>query len=332
MGDVAMTVPVLLSLTRSNPELKLLVLTRPFFTPIFDNIPNTTVFAADLNSKYKGFWGIYRLSKELRKLPLKAVADLHNVLRTKLLKLFFYKKRIPFLQIDKGRKEKRSITAWRNKELKPLMTTHERYAEVFRKLGYTLDLSPEDVLKGRMISENVKPFVIQADKKLIGVAPFAAFSGKMYPLELMEKVLENVNNTKKYNIILFGGGDREEEVLDAMAKKYTNCFSIVGKYSFTDELSLISNLDLMLSMDSGNGHLAAMFGIPTFTLWGITHPYMGFAPYGQPSENHILSDRSKYPLIPTSVYGNKYPKGYERVMETIDPELVFKKIETFFKQ
>ena len=58
-------------------------------------------------------------------------------------------------------------------------------------------------------------------------------------------------------------------------------------------------------MDSGNGHLAAMYGIPVITVWGVTHPYAGFAPFLQPEENSITADREQFPLIPTSVYGNK---------------------------
>ena len=82
----------------------------------------------------------------------------------------------------------------------------------------------------------------------------------------------------------------------------------------------------MLAMDSGNGHLAALFGIPTLTIWGVTHPYLGFAPYKQSTENQLLADREMYPAIPTSVYGNKVPQGYENVMHTILPEQVLQRI------
>ncbi|MFT6138682.1 MAG: ADP-heptose:LPS heptosyltransferase [Salibacteraceae bacterium] len=102
--------------------------------------------------------------------------------------------------------------------------------------------------------------------------------------------------------------------------------SIVGKLTLTEELELISNLDIMLSMDSGNGHLAAMFGLPVITLWGVTHPFAGFAPFGQAEGNSILSDREQFPFIPTSIYGNKFPAGYEEVMKTIEPKTVVAKI------
>ena len=51
---------------------------------------------------------------------------------------------------------------------------------------------------------------------------------------------------------------------------------------------MISNLNLMISMDSFNGHLAANAGIPVITIWGMTHPFLGFSPFLQPDLNQIL--------------------------------------------
>ncbi|MGB5699675.1 glycosyltransferase family 9 protein [Muriicola sp.] len=328
MGDVAMTVPVILALIRSNPHLQITLLTRPFFAPIFKHVPNLKVYTIDVKGKHKGVLGLYRLSKELRKIPFTGVADLHNVLRTKILKVFLSGKGLPFLQIDKGRKEKKLLTAWRDKTIKPLKTTHERYADVFRRLGYPIKLSAKDVLQRKPPSTTIKQYVGKNEKKIIGIARFAAFSGKMYPLDLLNEVLLHLENTNKYKIILFGGGAKEKETLTILESKYSNCSNTAGIFKFEDELCLISNLDLMVSMDSGNGHLSAMYGVPTLTLWGITHPYGGFTPFGQGPERSILANGTQFPMIPTSVYGNKFPKGYERVMDTIRPQDVVNTIES----
>ncbi|GGD49712.1 glycosyltransferase family 9 protein [Muriicola marianensis] len=326
MGDVAMTVPVLLSLLRLNPQLRLLILSRPFFVPIFRDLPNTEVFPADFKNNYKGLPGIFKLSKELKHKAISGIADLHNVLRTNILKTFFFGSGVRYVQIDKGRKEKKKLTRWHDKEITRLKSTHERYADVFRRMGYKVELNPQDILRPRTLSETSENWLSKGNKKLIGIAPFAAFEGKMYPLDLMEVVVKQINNTDQYKIILFGGGSKEILVLQRLEGKFEHCLSAAGQLAFDQELDLISNLDLMVSMDSGNGHLAAMFGIPTITLWGITHPYAGFAPYAQPMENSLVADRDQYPLIPTSVYGNKYPGGYEDVMRTIDPNTVVKRI------
>ena len=111
-----------------------------------------------------------------------------------------------------------------------------------------------------------------------------------------------------------------------MAQTSENVFCMAGKLNLSEELQLISNLDVMLSMDSGNAHMAANYGIPVVTLWGVTHPFAGFYPFGQPLENALMADRGIYPLIPTSVYGNKVPQGYENAMETIKPERVLDRL------
>jgi ADP-heptose:LPS heptosyltransferase len=80
-------------------------------------------------------------------------------------------------------------------------------------------------------------------------------------------------------------------------------------------------------LDSGNAHIAAMLGVKVITLWGATHPYAGFKPFNQPLENCITSNREQYPLLPTSIYGNKKVDGYEGVMRSILPETVINKIK-----
>ncbi|EAR02759.1 glycosyltransferase family 9 protein [Maribacter sp. HTCC2170] len=327
MGDVAMTVHVLKALTTTYPKLKITVLTRAFFRPIFAEMKNVSVYEAEVKGRHKGLSGLWRLYKELRGLDIDAVADLHNVLRSNILMQFFRLSGTPFLQIDKGRNEKKRLTSLENKVFNPLQSTHQRYADVFDKLKFPISLLAENVLPKKECSSNTISIVGKKDKKWLGIAAFAAFSGKMYPLKLMEEVVQKIDNTNKYKILLFGGGEKEKELLGSWEGKFINCTNMVGRLSFEEELALISNLDVMLSMDSGNAHLASLYGIPTVTLWGVTHPYAGFAPFGQDPQNALLSDRNKFPLIPTSVYGNKVPNGYEKVMETIPPSVVIKKVK-----
>ena len=80
-------------------------------------------------------------------------------------------------------------------------------------------------------------------------------------------------------------------------------------------------------MDSANAHMAANYGIKVLTLWGITHPYAGFGAFAQPEENHLLADREQFPLIPTSIYGNYYPPGYEIAFRSLHPKIVIEKAQ-----
>ncbi len=328
MGDVAMTVPVLRAFVDQHPTVKVTVLTRPFFAPFFDDIKNTTVLTAHFNAEHKGINGLYRLSEKINKLDIDAIADLHNVLRTRILKLFLVGKL--FIQIDKGRAEKKALIS--GKQFKQLKTTHQRYADVFKKLGFKINLSNPAFPGKHKLNESILKVIHASDRPLIGIAPFAQYPSKEYPVNQMEEVIKELDKTDVYTILLFGGGNKEINVLSGVEAQYENVINVAGKLSFKDELSLISNLEVMLSMDSGNAHIAAMYGIKVITLWGVTHPFAGFYPYNQKSENALLSDRTKYPKIPTSVYGNKYPKAYKNVMESIDYKKVLKKIETVIKK
>lgn len=324
MGDVAMTVPVIKTLLAQNSDIKITIVSKGFLRPLFNNIENVVFFAADTNGKHKGVLGIYKLYKELKSLQIDAVADLHNVLRSKILRTFFKVKGIPVASIDKGRAEKKSLTALENKNFKALKTTHNRYADVFKELGVTVDLSRSSIKEKEKLSDELKElFAYKENETLIGIAPFAAHEGKKYPLELMEEVIASIS--KKHKILLFGGGQKEVELLTVVSKKYQNTFCVAGKVKLKQELSIISNLSAMVSMDSGNGHFSALFGIPTITIWGATHPYAGFVPFGQ-QENCIVANREQYPLLPTSVYGNKIVPGYERVMYSIAPKTIIDKV------
>ncbi|MDO1502216.1 glycosyltransferase family 9 protein [Winogradskyella maritima] len=321
MGDAAMSVPVLRALVEKYPDVKVTVLTRGFFKPMFAAIPNVSVYGADLKGKHKGFFGLYKLSKELKTLKFDVVADLHNVLRTKILKLFFGKK---VIQIDKGRAEKKALV--KGEIFEQLKTTHQRYADVFSKLGFPISLENPAFPEKKGLSEKLQGFIHDDSKSTIGIAPFAAHAGKQYPLSQMKQVISEL--AKEHNIILFGGGQKEEAILSEIAETAEAISSIVGKLSFEDELQLISHLDLMIAMDSSNGHLAAMQGIKVLSIWGVTHPYAGFAPFNQPLDFALTADRNQFPKIPTSIYGNTYPEGYEDAAGSISVETIIEKVKT----
>jgi ADP-heptose:LPS heptosyltransferase len=321
MGDVAMTLPVLRALTKQNPDLKITVVTRAFFKPFFMGLKNIDVYEADLKGNHKGILGLYKLAKELEALKFDAVADLHNVLRSKILKFFFANKTV--VQLDKGRGEKKTLI--KGKVFQQLKTTHQRYADVFEKLGFKLDLSQPTFPEKSELTQELKTFISNPEWPIIGIAPFAAHKSKMYPLDKMEAVISKLSEHN--TIILFGGGEREVKVLNVLDNKYNNVNSVAGKLSLEQQLKLISNLDVMLSMDSGNAHLAAMLGIKVITIWGVTHPFAGFAPFDQPKDYALVADRKKYPLIPTSVYGNSYPEGYENAAGSISVEDVVAKVK-----
>ncbi len=325
MGDVAMSVPVIRAFVEQHPNCKITVVSKPFLQPLFENIQNVSFYGAQVKGKHKGVFGLFRLFKELKKENITHVADFHNVLRSKILRTFFTLNGTPVQFIDKGRSEKKALTSFENKVFKQLTTSYQRYANVLNDLDYAVDISNPTSFKKNTLSNKLIALTGKKEHPWIGIAPFAAFKGKVYPLHLMEEVIEKISS-KGLKIFLFGGGKKEIEFFESIEKKYENTLNIAGKISFSEELELIQSLDLMVSMDSGNAHLAAMQQVKTITLWGVTHPFAGFAPFNQPSDFCIVPDLEKYPKLPCSIYGNKIFEGYENVMETISPDTVVDKV------
>nr|WP_298660182.1 glycosyltransferase family 9 protein [uncultured Flavobacterium sp.] len=328
MGDVAMTVPVLRALVLQYPEAKVTVVSRPFFQPFFEGIPNVNFFGVDLKERHKGFLGLFRLFFDLRKLNIDAVADLHNVLRSKVVRTLFVLGGKKMAATDKGRAEKKALTRLTNKVFVPVKSMVERHVEVLEKLGFQLNLNSPTFPEKAVLSEEILKITGKKGENWIGIAPFAQYESKVYPLDLMQQVIDDLAKNKKHKIFLFGGGTTEINKLNQLQNRHDNVIVVAGKVAFQEEIQLISNLDVMLSMDSGNAHIAAMLGVKVITLWGATHPFAGFKPFNQPDDFCLTSDRSNYPLLPTSVYGNKQVKGYDEVMRTILPEKVVFSIQS----
>lgn len=326
MGDVAMIVPILRGLEHQYPEIKITVVSRPFFEPIFQDLTNTSFYPIDLKKKHKGFLGLLKLFVELRKLNIDAVADLHNVLRSKVIRTLFSLTGVKTAATDKGRAEKKELTRLTQKTIRPLKSMIERHSETLLKLGFKLDLDQVPNAPKIELNKKLLNFTGVKKEKWIGIAPFAQHDAKVYPLDLMQKVIDELATFTDYKIYLFGGGQKEIKQLETLQNKHTQVLVVAGIFNFSEELNLIQHLDLMISMDSGNGHLAAMNGIPVITLWGATHPYAGFMPFKQSIHNSFVPNLKQYPWLPTSIYGNKNIKGYENAMRSILPETILAKV------
>jgi ADP-heptose:LPS heptosyltransferase len=324
LGDVAMTVPVIRNLVSFYPDLHIHFAGQAHMQPLFENMERVKFYPVDIK-KWKGLRGIYRLSRLIKKeIKFDAIADLHDSLRTKLLRFFLVRlTKIPLAVIDKGRKEKEELTRPVNKKLRPLKTTFQRYADVFAKIGLPVVLKIEKGVGHPVKNKALLPFEYKG-QKIIGVAPFARHAAKLYPLGRMKEVVRRLAQLPGNAVMLFGS-KAEAGLTEEWEREMGNVYSIAGKMSFADELNIISQLDLMISMDSANMHLASLFGVPVISIWGGTHPYLGFYGWGQQMDNAIQLD---LPCRPSSVFGNKEcpVHGAKGCMEGITPEMIVEKV------
>lgn len=329
IGDVAMTVPVVQSLARSYPHVRFTMLSRNFARPLFENLaPNVSFMEADIKNEYRGVKGLNALYRRLTAKQFTAIADLHDVLRSEYLRMRFNLDRYKVEHINKHRLGKRRLVSANNKKLVQQPTSFQNYADVFAKLGYPVNVEFKSIFPEEGGDLGTLPEGMNGNKKetWIGLAPFAAHEGKIYPLRLMEQVIRQL--TERYprcRIFLFGGGKKEIEVFHEWCGKFSQCTSASENLDgLHQELILMSHLDVMVSMDSANMHLASLVGCQVVSIWGATHPYAGFMGWGQNPDNAVQID---LPCRPCSIYGNKpCLRGDLSCMKNISPEQVVERI------
>lgn len=327
LGDAAMTIPVMKQVLAENPDINIVFVSNKNWGALCKDIPRLTFFPADLKGRHKGLPGLYRLFRDIsRAHRIKAVADLHQVLRSKIVRTFFRLKGVPVAIMDKGRAGKKALTRQEDKVLQPLTTTIERYATVFRQLGLSCHMQHSaPVTRLPLKGSTTAVTGLKGSDTWIGVAPFATYREKTYPLEKMERALAALSQQPQHKLLLFGGGAQEVEQLTALAQHYPQAIVIAGRFSLEEELAIISQLDVMISMDSANMHLASLFGIPVVSIWGATHPFAGFMGYGQPPDRAVQTDLE---CRPCSVFGNKPCfRGDHACMEWLGPEKVVEKVK-----
>lgn len=325
-GDVAMLVPVVSSVAARYPQDRFSVMTRKAFAPLFENLGfNINVLPLDVKGRHKGTRGMFRVLRRTLSYGFSHVADEHDVLRSKVLRSAMLLAGKKVVKINKGRKEKKNAIV--NKVLTPpLKTTIERYQDVFTKLGFPAEMTFKNFFyfSPRNFSE-LKSVVKEKNGAWIGIAPFAKHKGKIYPLEKMEKVVEILSKKEDTTIFLFGSGKYEIGILSEWSTKYPNIINPSGKLNLHKEMLLISYLDVMLSMDSANMHLASLVEVPVVSIWGATHPAIGFYGYNQDPENALqITDLD---CRPCSVYGNiPCARGDNACMEWVTEEAVVDRI------
>ena len=323
LGDVAMTIPVLYSVGKQYPMHEFTILSKENMSPLFENMPANVHFRGVNLENYKGMVGLNSLFYELYREGYDAVADLHDVIRTMFIRMAFKLKDKPVASIEKSRIAKRALARKNNKIKTQLKGSIQRYINVFDNLGYPIHLDFQSIFNKTVpdLPEDVRSLTGSHEgMRWIGVAPFARHKGKIYPSELMEKVLEALNTQDNIRIFLFGFGRTEGQWCKKCESQMKNVTSLVSKFDLKKELILMSHLDVMLSMDSANMHLAFLTHTPVVSVWGATHPYAGFS--GLQVEG---SEIVQVPLDcrPCSIYGNKpcYKDNYE-CMYNIQPKTI----------
>lgn len=312
MGDVVLLVPVLRSLVAVHNDVEVTVVTRPKFAAFFSGIDRVKVFEADVDHTYTGFFGLRNLCRVLLTTGnYHLILDMHDHVRTVMIRNLFKLAGKKVLVFKKGRSEKKKFVRKEKKVTKPLPHTVDRYAEVFKRAGFDFPILPAPYLIPNEEHENsLKDWLVEKqltkNEKWIGIAPFALHESKIWPLSNYPKLIDSLIKNYSAKIFLFGGGEEEIDYFNDLQELFpTNCVMVAGELEMAQEIALMQRLDLMICTDSSNMHLAALSGIPLVSIWGGTHPDVGFAPFAKGEESILQISRNELPCRPCSVFGKE---------------------------
>lgn len=307
LGDVAITVPVIYSVCSAYPDTKFCIVTRKIASSLFVNAPHNLSVIGLNQENYKGILGCYKLYKEIKStFNPDTIIDLQADSYTKWFSWYFGWHGVKVKKVDLDFARKKDLTRRVNKKMFPLISSRERYSEVFYRAGFVFNetfksIFGKDKPNQSVFSEITSPKKI--GEKWIAIAPFAKYKEKIYPTHLMKKVIDEVASWKDVKVFLFGGGTEEQKILGEWDNEYDNVTSVaVKRYGFPTELSLLSYCDVMVSMDSANMQLASLVCLPVVSIWGATHPYCGFMGWHQNPQDAVQLNML---CRPCSVIGDK---------------------------
>lgn len=327
LGDVAMTIPVVYAFAKAYPMHEINFLSRRSFRTLYINAPeNLRFLSADLSDKHKGLTGLNTLYNQLSAEGFDHIIDLHDVLRSNYLTFRFKLSGARTATINKGRQEKKQLTRKTGKVFTALKSTFERYQDTFAKAGFHFSIDFKSVFQEQQNISKLEILTGAKDElKWVGIAPFAKHQGKVYPEMLMTQVVEQLTRDGRYKVFVFGGGPDEQLAVNKWVKKYPRLISTISQLTIEQEIALISHLDTMISMDSGNMHLASLAGTKVVSVWGATHPFTGFMGWNQTVENAVQTELD---CRPCSVFGNKpcHRKDYACLYQ-IKPESIVDRVE-----
>lgn len=334
IGDALTVLPLVASLAAKYKDDHFTVLTNDRFEDLFKMMPPNVTYLPMVTKKTKGIFRSISFIIRRQLFILKMGALIRSIDKIALLqndkieekfKKILDERKIQYSIIDVSKFLSNERVLNKCNDGLTMIGLHQK---TLAEIGYT-DIQPTfnpSLIKNKDASSLFNKLGIDANKKLIAISPFSKEVTKIYPMSKMEKVIAYFSEREEYQVLIFGGGIREEKQVNSWIEKYPSVISLIGKVPFSDEATILAKCDAALTMDSANLHLAALVGTPVVSIWGATIPQNGyFPPSGAKLENAMVLNIA---CQPCSVFGNKpctNPHLYACL--EIDPMDVVKKIE-----
>ena len=282
LGNVAMTVPVVASLSARYPNDRFIIASKKNLSAMFASMPNVEFREVDNHLGWRGVWEIWKAWRD----EIDAVIDLQNVLRTRVFGALMRLSGKRVTRVRYGRFRKHLITVW-GIGMKQLPSEFERYQDAFRRAGLETDDDFCALPVNKTAAKKVKTRFGQKEGRWIGLAPFAKSRSNMLPYRVTKDIIELLTKDEHTRVFLFGAGSVECEMLRQWSTVFPRTESVAGMLKLEEELELMRQLDAMICMDSANQHLSSLVGLRAISVWCATHPIIGFMGWKQKTEDIV---------------------------------------------
>jgi ADP-heptose:LPS heptosyltransferase len=311
IGDIVLTTPIIRCLKQQYPDAEVHYATKKSYKSLLENNPYIDkVFVLEN--------GLNELVKSLQSERYDYVIDLHNNLRTSIIKL---RLKTPLsmgegsgvrsFSFDKLNLQKWILVKFK-KNLMPNVHIVDRYMKTVESLGVKNDNKGLDYF---IPEKDEMPLDWLPENFRSGYAVYAIggqHETKKLPLNKMIELCQTI----QLPLVLIGG--KEDVVISEqllVISKNNLIFDTCGKCNLNQSASLIKNAKVVYTHDTGMMHVAAALKKKVISIWGNTVPEFGMYPYQtdfEVIENKYLNCR------PCSKIGyNKCPLEHFKCMNDL---------------
>lgn len=319
LGNVAMTVPVIASLSARYPNDRFIVASKKELSAMFTSMPNVEFREVNNHLGWRGVWELWRAWRD----EIDAVIDLQSVLRTRVFGSLMRWSGKKVTRVRYGRLRKHLITVWGIGKGN-LPTEFDRYEDAFRRAGLETDRSFTALPINKKAAKRVQQRYGNKEGRWIGLAPFAKSRSNMLPYRITKELIELLGAEPQTHLFLFGAGVIESEMLRQWASVFPNTTSVAGQLRLEEELELMRLLDVMICMDSANQHLSSIVGLRAISVWCATHPMIGFMGWKQQADDII--QRHDLRCRPCTCHGTNRCRYHNYACKEIDAKTIIQQI------
>ena len=286
LGDIVLALPALTALRKSFPDAKISWLIRPEFAPLLENHPHLTEIIA-FDRKFLGkawfhpgaFGALISLIRRLRQAKFDAVIDLQGLFRTASLAWFSGCKRR--FGMAKTRELAHLFYTHKTPQTKELIHLVDYYLEITKTAGaaesdvqFVLPHHPEaaDSLGRLLKSHDIEP------ENYAVFVPGSAHKDKRWPIERFAELAGKISSQFGLHIVATGNAGEAALIENLKELAKVPVANIAAQTSLSELVVLLKNAKLVVSNDTGPGHIAAALSTPLVLMFSWSNPAR-IAPY-----------------------------------------------------